>query len=137
VPFHVLHELKNELHILSAHFDHGLRPAEDEPETAFVRGLAESLDLPFETANGHLLAKKTRGSMEELARNARYAFLERVRKKHKAQKIALGHNLNDQAETILMRLLRGSGPSGLTGILPIATSISGLIEIERQRLRIT
>jgi tRNA(Ile)-lysidine synthase len=131
----ILHALKNELHIhlVVAHFDHGLRPAEDESETAFARALAESLKLPFETARGRLLAKKTRGSREEVARNARYAFLEKVRKKHKAQKIALGHNLNDQAETILMRLLRGSGPSGLTGIPPCRDGeiIRPLVEIER------
>jgi tRNA(Ile)-lysidine synthase len=135
---HVLNELKDELHIhlVVAHFDHGLRPGEDESETTFVSALAESLKLPFETAKGHLLAKKTRGSREEVARNARYAFLERVRKKHKAQKIALGHNLNDQAETILMRLLRGSGPSGLTGIPPCrdGSIIRPLIEIERQEI---
>ena len=135
---HVLHELKNKLqiHLVVAHFDHGLRPAEDESETAFVRGLAESLNLPFETAKGHLLAKRTRGSKEEVARNARYAFLERVREKHKAQKIALGHNLNDQAETILMRLLRGSGASGLTGIPPCrdGSIIRPLIEIERPEI---
>jgi tRNA(Ile)-lysidine synthase len=59
-----------------------------------------------------------------------------MRKKHKAQKIALGHNLNDQAETILMRLLRGSGPSGLTGIPPSrdGSIIRPLIEIERQEI---
>jgi tRNA(Ile)-lysidine synthase len=134
----VLYELKDELHIhlLVAHFDHGLRPAEDEFETAFVRGLAESLDLPFETAKGHLLAKRTPGSREEVARNARYAFLERVREKRKAQKIALGHNLNDQAETILMRLLRGSGPSGLTGIPPCrdGSIIRPLIEVKRPEI---
>jgi tRNA(Ile)-lysidine synthase len=135
---HVLYELKDELHIdlLVAHFDHGLRPAEDESETALVRSLAESLKLPFETAKGHLLAKRTRGSREEVARNARYAFLERVRKKREAQKIALGHNLNDQAETILMRLLRGSGPSGLTGIPPCrdGSIIRPLIEIGRPEI---
>jgi len=135
---HLLNGLKDDLNIrvLVAHFDHGLRPAEDEHETAFVRGLAESLKLPFQTAKGHLLAKRTPGSREEVARNARYGFLERVRKKHKAQKIALGHNLNDQAETILMRLLRGSGPSGLTGIPPCrdGSIIRPLIEIERSEI---
>jgi tRNA(Ile)-lysidine synthase len=135
---HILHELKDELHIhlVVAHFDHGLRPAEDDSETAFVRGLAESLKLPFQTAKGHLLEKKTHGSREETARNARYAFLETVMKKHKAQKIALGHNLNDQAETILMRLLRGSGPSGLTGIPPCrdGSIIRPLIAIERPEI---
>jgi tRNA(Ile)-lysidine synthase len=135
---HVLHELREELQTLLvvAHFDHGLRPDEDEGETAFVRGLARSLQLPFETAKGGLLAKKAGGSREEVARNARYAFLEKVRKKHKAQRIALGHNLNDQAETILMRLLRGSGPSGLTGIPPCRDDeiIRPLIEIERSEI---
>jgi tRNA(Ile)-lysidine synthase len=135
---HILHELKDELNIrlVVAHFDHGLRSAEDESETAFVRDLAQSLKVPFETAKGRLLSKRTRGSREEVARNARYAFLEKVRKKHKAQKIALGHNLNDQAETILMRLLRGSGPSGLTGIPPSrdGSIIRPLIEIERQEI---
>jgi tRNA(Ile)-lysidine synthase len=136
---HILHELKDELQIdlVVAHFDHGLRPAEDEHETAFSRRLAQSLNLPFETAKGHLLAKRTLGSREEVAREARYSFLEKVRKKHKAQKIALGHNLNDQAETILMRLLRGSGPSGLTGIPPCRGDeiIRPLIEIERTEIQ--
>ena len=73
---HVLHALKDEFHIqlVVAHFDHGLRPAEDEHETIFVRGLAESFKLPFETAKGHLLAKRSSGSREEAARNARYRF---------------------------------------------------------------
>jgi tRNA(Ile)-lysidine synthase len=135
---HILHELKDELNIrlVVAHFDHGLRPAEDESETAFVRSLAQSLKLPFETAKGHLLAKRTPGSREEVARIARYAFLERIREKHKAHKIALGHNLNDQAETILMRLLRGSGPSGLTGMSPCrdGSIIRPLLEIERREI---
>lgn len=132
---HILYAMKDELqmHLVAAHFDHGMRPAEDESETAFVRGLADSLNLPFETAKGRLLSRKVPGSKEETARNARYGFLERVRKKHKAQKIALGHNLNDQAETILMRLLRGSGPAGLTGIPPCrdGSIVRPLIEIER------
>ena len=135
---HILHQLKSAFNIrlVVAHFDHGLRPAEDEHETAFVRSLAQTLNLPFETTKGRLLEKKTQGSREEEARNARYAFLERARKKHKAQKIALGHNLNDQAETVLMRLLRGSGPSGLTGIPPCrdGSIIRPLIEIERTEI---
>jgi tRNA(Ile)-lysidine synthase len=135
---HILHELKDALHLglVAAHFDHGLRPAEDESETAFVRGLAESLGLPFETEKGRLLAKKTSGSREEVARSSRYAFLERVKKKHKAGRIAVGHHLNDQAETILMRLLRGSGPLGLTGIPPCrdGSIIRPLIELERHEI---
>jgi tRNA(Ile)-lysidine synthase len=124
------------IRLVVAHFNHGLRPAEDDSETDFVRNLAESLKLPFETGKGRLPVKNTGGSREEAARNARYAFLGKVRKKHKAQKIALGHNLNDQAETVLMRLLRGSGPSGLTGIRPYrdGSIIRPLIEIPRSEI---
>jgi tRNA(Ile)-lysidine synthase len=125
--------MRFDLHLVVAHFDHGLRPAEDDAETHFVSTLADSMKIPFETAKGRLLEKKAKGSKEEAARNARYAFLEMVRKKCNARKVALGHNLNDQAETILMRLLRGSGPSGLTGIPPCrdGSIIRPLIEIDR------
>jgi tRNA(Ile)-lysidine synthase len=132
---HILHKLEDafDFHLIVAHFDHGLRPAEDDAETHFVSTLADSMKIPFETAKGRLLEKKAKGSKEEAARNARYAFLEMVRKKCNARKVALGHNLNDQAETILMRLLRGSGPSGLTGIPPCrdGSIIRPLIEIDR------
>lgn len=135
---HILHKLEDafDFHLIVAHFDHGLRPAEDDAETHFVSTLADSMKIPFETAKGRLLGKRTSGSQEEASRNARYAFLEKVRKSHKAGKIALGHNLNDQAETVVMRLLRGSGPSGLAGIPPCRNGfiIRPLIEIERTEI---
>jgi tRNA(Ile)-lysidine synthase len=134
----VLHELADELEIrlIVSHYDHGLRPGEDASETRFVAGLAGSMGLAFETEKAGSLLRRGTGSMEEAARNARYRFLERMRKKHRAQKIALGHHLNDQAETIIMRLLRGSGPSGLTGIPPCrdGTIIRPLIEVERREI---
>jgi tRNA(Ile)-lysidine synthase len=77
--------------------------------------------------------------VEEIARNARLGFFFRVAKKIKAGKIALGHNLDDQAETVLMRILRGTGLSGLSGILP-KRDIAGyqiirpLIEIRRSEI---
>ncbi|MBW1913147.1 MAG: tRNA(Ile)-lysidine synthetase, partial [Deltaproteobacteria bacterium] len=76
----------------------------DEEETRLVREIAASLDLPFETEKADCL-DKDESSVEERARDARYGFLERVLKRHQAQKIATGHNLDDQAETVLMRLL--------------------------------
>jgi tRNA(Ile)-lysidine synthase len=134
----ILHELREELEIglVVAHFDHGLREKEDEAETRFVRRLAASMALAFETEKGSLLSQGITSSIEERARNARYAFLEKLKDKLDAQKIALGHNLNDQAETVLMRLLRGSGPSGLTGIPPSreSTIIRPLIEIKREEI---
>ena len=134
----ILHELELELGIslVVAHFDHGLRPGEDEAETDFVKELSKSMKLPFEIEKASFSAH-TKGSLEEKAREARYAFFERARRKHNAQKIALGHNLDDQAETIIMRLLRGSGPKGLSGIPPCrgGVFIRPLIELRRADIR--
>jgi len=134
----ILHELEDELDIqlVVTHYDHGLRQGEDDAETDFVRRLASSMNLPFETEKASILIEGNTSSMEEKARDARYEFLERVRDKHHAQKIAVGHNLNDQAETVLMRLLRGSGPSGLAGIPPCRDNliIRPLIAIKREEI---
>ena len=135
---HLLKDLKDDLKfdLLVAHFDHGLRPDEDESETNFVCHLAASMHLPFETEKAFSLNRAETGSIEEKARDARYMFLEGVMKKRGAQKIAVGHNLNDQAETVMMRLLRGSGPAGLAGISPYRDHkiIRPLIEIQREEI---
>jgi tRNA(Ile)-lysidine synthase len=131
----MLHELGDELGIqlLVAHFDHGLRPGEDEDETRFVESLAMSFNLPFETKKAAQSLRQGTASLEERARNARYRFFDEVKKKYEARKIAVGHNLNDQAETVLMRLMRGSGPSGLSGIRPFRDDkiVRPLIELTR------
>jgi tRNA(Ile)-lysidine synthase len=130
----LLHKMEDELEIqlVVAHFDHGLRPDVDEVETQYTKSLAASLNLPFETEKAGAQLRKG-GSLEERARVERYRFLEQTKEKHSAHKIATGHNRNDQAETVLMRLLRGSGPSGLSGIPPCRddTIIRPLIEITR------
>lgn len=134
----ILERLNAELHLqlVVAHLDHGLRPHEDETETRFVRDLAARKGMAFETAKALLLEKPEQASLEERARAARYAFLEEVQAKHKARKIAMGHTLNDQAETVLMRLLRGSGAKGLAGIPPRRGSIvRPLIEVEEPEIR--
>jgi tRNA(Ile)-lysidine synthase len=115
-----LNALSHEFRItlVVAHFDHGLRPHEDPAETSFVRGFAESLNLPF-VANASPPEISPKGSEEEQARTARYEFLEDVRRQTGAHRIALGHTMDDQAETVLMRLLRGSGTSGLAAIPPV------------------
>ncbi|MFP4037075.1 MAG: tRNA lysidine(34) synthetase TilS, partial [Desulfobacteraceae bacterium] len=122
------------LSLVVAHFDHGLRPGEDESETRFVAGLARERGLAFETEKARGLREG--GSLEERAREARYAFLERVRDKYVAGLIALGHTLDDQAETVLMRLLRGSGPGGLGGIPPVREPgiIRPLIRLRRAEI---
>jgi len=115
----VLHRLAPEydLDLFVAHFDHGLRKGEDEQETRFVEVLAREMSVPWETGCAENLERRE-GSLEERAREARYAFLEGVRARQGAGAVAMGHTLDDQAETVIMRLLRGSGATGLSGIPP-------------------
>jgi tRNA(Ile)-lysidine synthase len=132
-----LHQLSKDLEIslVVAHYNHGLREKEDEAETRLVHDMAVSLNLPFETGKAdHLRGQDS--SVEERAREARYGFLEGVRDKHMAGKIALGHTLNDQAETVLMRIIRGSGPPGLAGIPPVRGKgiIRPLIGVKREEI---
>lgn len=135
---HVLHRLSGEMghELVVAHFNHGWRPGEDERETELVRSLAGSLGLPFETARAPFDTMKCPLSREEAAREARYRFLEDVREKFLAGKIAVGHHLHDQAETFLMRLLRGSGSTGLSSIPPVREGviIRPFIEIKRPEI---
>ena len=124
------------LHI--AHLDHQLR-SNSFRDKEFVENLAHKLNLPVTCAKINRRALSAKGSLEEIARNLRLGFLCKVAKKIKADKIALGHNLDDQAETILMRILRGTGLLGLSGILP-KREISGcevirpLIETKRKEI---
>lgn len=122
--------------ITVAHFDHGLRPEADAHETRFVRELAASrgLDVVVEKAYPPLAPDSP--SLEEKARNLRYRFLHEVKAACGARKIATGHTRNDQAETVLMRLLRGSGPEGLSGIRPVRRDgiIRPLIGLTREEV---
>ena len=134
----ILNSIKDEsrVKLVVAHYNHGLRQGEDESETRSVRQLATSMNLPFETGKASLLTHENSASIEEKARNARYGFLEGIMNRLHAHKIAMGHNLNDQAETVLMRLFRGSGSSGLAGIPPCRDNaiIRPLIEIKRDEI---
>ena len=109
--------LKNEysLKIYIAHLDHGLRK-DSSSDALFVKSIAEKLKLPAIICKAHPSLSANKGSLEEAARNARIDFLCKLSRKLKADKIALGHNFNDQAETVLMRLIRGAGLYGLSGI---------------------
>jgi tRNA(Ile)-lysidine synthase len=135
---HVLNKIGNELghELIVAHFNHGLRPAEDDRETGLVKELAGSLNLPFVEEKADSELSENGSSLEERAREARYKFLESVRAQRNAGRIAIGHTMNDQAETIIMRLLRGSGPSGLAGIPPVrgGTIIRPLFSVKREEV---
>jgi tRNA(Ile)-lysidine synthase len=117
-----------------AHLDHRLRGAESDRDAAFCRRLAEVLGLPFETERW-AATRRTGRSLEELAREARYEFFERARVRAGADVTAVGHTLDDQAETVLLRLLRGAGTRGLAGILPVAGSVvRPLLDLRRDEL---
>ncbi|MGI8812634.1 MAG: tRNA lysidine(34) synthetase TilS [Pyrinomonadaceae bacterium] len=104
---------KHSLRLVCAHFDHGIRGQQSVRDAEFVRDLAEQLEVEFVYTAGNVT---TRGNLEQNARNARYAFLEKVVKKSKAVMLLTGHTMNDQAETFLINLIRGSGPDGLAAM---------------------
>lgn len=119
---HVLCSLREELDIglHVAHLNHRLRP-EAGDDAAFVASVAAGLGLPFTVAEADVagLARRRRISLEEAGREARYEFFGRLREETGARRLALGHNRDDLAETVLMRVLRGTGPWGLAGIPPV------------------
>ncbi|KPJ59021.1 MAG: hypothetical protein AMJ42_02325 [Deltaproteobacteria bacterium DG_8] len=121
-----------------AHLNHGFRGEEAQKDAQFVEEVAKKLWLPFElkTFDVPSYKKKSSLSSQEAARVIRYQFLEEVRKQFKASKIALGHNADDQAETLMMWLLRGAGPKGLSGIPPVREGviIRPLIETTREEI---
>ncbi len=135
VLVHLLARLGEEysLRLVVAHLNHNLRAEESARDLVFVRSLARRLGLKF--AGKTLRAgelKKAGRSVQEAARARRYAFLEETARRHMATKIALGHTEDDQAETVLMRLLKGSSLTGLTGIPPVrGRFIRPLIEVSR------
>jgi len=135
---YILNSLKEELsfRLYVVHLDHMLRKNSGK-EAAFVRSLAKRLGIPAVIARVDIKALAANGSIEEVARNARFKLFSKAAKSFKANKIALGHNLDDQAETVLMRLLRGSGLYGLSAIQPKKlihgkTIIRPLLEIRRK-----
>ncbi|MCL6451534.1 MAG: tRNA lysidine(34) synthetase TilS [Acetobacteraceae bacterium] len=107
------------LHV--AHLNHRLRGREAEDDARFVAGLAARLGVPatVEEADVRGLALSLRLSLQEAARRARMEMFERLCSLVGANRVALGQNLEDQAETVLMRFLRGAGVEGLAGILPV------------------
>ncbi len=114
---HLREELGIELAV--AHFDHGLRSRQEaEEDAAYVRGLAEGQGLQVNGGRGDVRghARANRQSIEEAARHLRYAFLAREARRLKARVVAVGHTRDDQAETVLLHILRGSGLDGLVAM---------------------
>ncbi len=120
---HILSELKDlNLDITAAHLNHGIRAEAAERDSEFVERAATDLGLRYEHKKVDTLAYKEEKklSLEDAARELRYEFFDEVREKLGASKVATAHTKDDQAETVLMRLLRGSGLRGLSGIPPVS-----------------
>ena len=103
-----------------AHFDHGLRGEVSREEARFVADQARNLELPFHGGDGDVrgLAKSEKISLQMAARQLRLGFLEKVRREHAYDRVALGHTADDQVELFFLRLLRGAGSEGLKGMWP-------------------
>ncbi|HMT08006.1 MAG TPA: tRNA lysidine(34) synthetase TilS [Pyrinomonadaceae bacterium] len=99
--------------LIAAHLDHGLRDKESDGDREAVGNLAEKLGVGFVCERA---AISTKGNLEQNARNARYKFLVEVARRSSSLIIVTGHTMNDQAETLLMNLVRGSGPDGLAAM---------------------
>ena len=125
----MLDSLKEEydLKIVAAHVNHGIRGAEADADAEFVKSFCKEHDITFELISTDIpeLAKQTGTTCEEAGRNFRYDYFLKLAEKYGAEKIAVAHNSGDNAETVLFNIFRGSGISGLKGILPVRIPAEG------------
>ncbi len=113
------------LHLVVAHFNHQLRGQESDTEESFVKGLAAQRSLEFRAgrADVHAESRKVKCSIQEAARDLRYAFLDGVRRECRCDSIATAHQADDNAETMLFNFIRGTGVRGLSGIPPVREDV--------------
>jgi len=136
----LLEKLREEFGItlVAVHFDHQLRGAESEADAQFTADLARTRGFEFilDREDVAAAAVKHRWNLEDAARRLRYAFFERVVQEGRATRIAVAHTADDQAETVLAHLLRGTGPTGLGGIYPVVgTIVRPVLDERREDLR--
>ena len=106
------------IELSACHINHNLRGKESDTDELFCKNICDELGIKYFTASVDVktLAKKNKMSIEEAARNLRYNELSRIAEENKLNKIATAHNKNDNAETVLLNLFKGTGLSGLSGI---------------------
>jgi tRNA(Ile)-lysidine synthase len=124
--------------IVVLHFHHQLRGKEADDDERFVKALASEFHLEFESARADVggEARLHGWNMEDAARRMRYRFFASAAEARRLNRVAVAHTANDQAETVLSHLLRGTGLTGLAGIYPIGGQIiRPLLEVEREELR--
>ena len=142
---HILFKLQQELGVTLhvAHLDHRLRGAESEADAQYVSNLALQIGVPatIERRDVKAYQLRRRVSLEEAAREVRYAFLAEVAKSVRADRVVVGHTMDDHIETVLMHLVRGTGTRGLRGLQPSSrwqssvdsiTVVRPLLEVSRQ-----
>ena len=136
----ILKDLRNkfEFEIYVCHLNHMIRGQDAINDQKYVEQYCNKNQIEFFTKNVNIIeiSNNQKIGTEECGRNARYNFFEEILEKTKSNKIATAHNKNDNAETVLMHLLRGSGISGLKGIKPIRNNkfIKPLIECDRKEI---
>ena len=136
----LLDDLSAELGIRLAvlHFNHQLRGAESDADESFVAQLAAARGIEFLAGRrGRAAAARARGwNLEDAARRLRYAFFASAVKAGRVTRVAVAHTADDQAETVLARLVRGTGPAGLASIYPVKGHVvRPLLEVRRSELR--
>ena len=138
-----LSHLKNKLKLkklIVCNLDHGIRGKESSEDSLFVKKIAEDLNLEFIHKKIDLSKKRPKNlSTEEIAREERYKFFNDAARKVKADVVATGHTLDDQAETILMRIIKGASLKGIIGISPVRKEgslkiIRPLFELEKAEI---
>ena len=119
---------KLQISLSAAHFNHALRGEESDRDEDFVRSFCQQYDIAFVSERGEVVAGKK--GLEAAARDARYAFLKRL-----PGKIATAHTANDNAETVLMHMVRGTGLKGLGGISPVnGALIRPMLNVTREEV---
>ncbi len=124
--------------LLFAHLNHQLRGAESDADEVFVQDLARQLGVPCRTHRHDVaaLARRRGGNLESCGRQVRYDWLTQVAREEDAAWIATGHTADDQAQTVLFRLLRGTGLQGLGGI-PARRELAASLVLLRPLLQVT
>ena len=137
---HILNRLKEDLNleIYAAHLNHQIRGLEAQKDAYYVAQLCESMGITYfiRSIDVPEYCKRKGFSIEEGARKLRYEMFEEIKDKTKSNKVAIGQNLNDQAETVMMRIMRGTGLKGLKGIDYIRNGdiIRPILDISRSEI---
>jgi tRNA(Ile)-lysidine synthase len=136
VLLHLLNQLRGRFHFELAvvHINHRLRGEDSDQDEQFVRDLAAGLAMPMYVESA---SPPTGPNLEQAARDQRKEFFARLLRQSMVTHVALGHTMSDQAETVLFRMIRGTGLTGLAGMLPVTSNrlIRPLLEITRDEVR--